>query len=123
METQTTVALRRQDFDVLGHVHQAAFHVFLGEARATHFAALEEFAFVVARVEMDFRAEVTRDSAFVEVAMRTEAIGRSSLTIAHEVRLPAGVLAAEGRAVVVAWDRDRRCSRVLSAEQRLVLRG
>jgi acyl-CoA thioester hydrolase len=70
---------------------------------------------------MDFRAEVTRDQEFVDIVMRTTAIGRSSLTIAHEIRLPDGSLAAEGQTVVVAWDRDRRCSRAISDDERKTL--
>jgi acyl-CoA thioesterase FadM len=63
---------------------------------------------------------VTRDQEFVDIVMRTTAIGRPSLTLAHEIWLPEGGRAAEGQ-TVVAWDRDRRCSRAISDDERQTL--
>ena len=121
MEARTQVALRWADLDRLGHVNQAVYHVFLEEARAAMLEPMGHFSFVLAHVEMDFRREVRRDRGHVDVVMRTTAVGRSSVTIDHQILLPDGGVAAEGRSVLVAWDPAKRCAVPLTEQQRAFL--
>jgi acyl-CoA thioesterase FadM len=53
--------------------------------------------------------------------MRVESVGRSSVSVAHEIIRADGQIAAEGRSVLVAWDRDERRSRPLSDSERAAL--
>lgn len=73
---------------------------------------------VLARVAIDFRREVTQDDGEVVVRCRLARIGRSSLTLAEQVVKLDGTLAAEAEAVLVARDRVRGGSRPLSDGER-----
>ena len=126
MEARVRIGVRWRDLDMLGHLNQAVYHEFLEEARAELFRALGPdtlVAFVLARVELDYRSEVRRDHGHVDVVARPVAVGRSSVTVAHDVVLPDGTLAASGQSVLVAWDMQARGSRPLSEDERERLLG
>ena len=126
LETRVRMDIRWRDLDMLGHLNQAVYHELLEEGRAAlfaQFAGLGDFAFVLARVELDYRSEVRRDHGHVEVVVRPAAVGRSSVTVEHEVVLPDGTVAAEGRSVLVAWDPAERRSRALGDDERAALEG
>ena len=124
-EIRIEVDLRWRDLDFLGHLNQAVYHELLEEGRGALFERLgvmdEGFFFVLARVELDHRNEVRREQSPVTVALRVEAVGRSSVTVAHDIVLPDGTVAAAGRSVLVAWDRDARRSRPLTGAERTAL--
>ena len=119
------VELRWRDLDFLGHLNQAVYHELLEEGRGALFERLgvldTGFFFVLARVELDHRQEIRRDHGPVTVTLRVEAVGGSSVTIAHELVRNDGEIAAEGRSVLVAWDRDARRSRPLTDAERAQL--
>jgi acyl-CoA thioester hydrolase len=119
------VALRSRDFDQLGHVNQAVYHELLEEARIAFFRAAvpDGLLFVLARVELEHRGEVSRGHDAVAVSTRLERIGRSSVEVSHELRVPGGPLAAEGRSVLVAWDPAARGSRPFTDAERAALRA
>ena len=121
-EIRIEVDLRWRDLDFLGHLNQAVYHELLEEGRGALFEQLgvmdEGFFFVLARVELDHRLEVRRDHGPVTLAQRVEAVGRSSVTITHEIVRNDGDVAAAGRSVLVAWDRDARRSRPLTDAER-----
>jgi acyl-CoA thioester hydrolase len=124
-EVRIEVELRWRDLDFLGHLNQAVYHELLEEGRAALFERLGAlrggFFFVLARVELDHRHEVRRDHGPVAVVLSVESVGRSSVTVAHAIVLPDGTVAAEGRSVLVAWDREGRRSRPLTDEERAQL--
>jgi len=124
-EIRIDIALRWRDLDFLGHLNQAVYHELLEEGRGALFEQLGAldggFFFVLARVELDHRQEIRRDHGPVTVALRVEAVGRSSVTVAHEIIRADGAVAAEGRSVLVAWDRDARRSRPLTDAERSAL--
>jgi acyl-CoA thioester hydrolase len=124
-EIRIEVELRWRDLDYLGHLNQAVYHELLEEGRGALFERLgvmeTGFFFVLARVELDHRHEVRRDHSPVAVVLRVEAVGRSSVTVRHEIVLPDGTVAAEGRSVLVAWDREQRRSRPLEESERVRL--
>ena len=123
MKSRTAIALRKRDIDILGHVRHTAFHEYLEEGRGAFFASEAGFVYALVHVEMDFRLEVTWVHEHVAVVMWTEAIGRASFTLAHRVELPDGRVAAEGRTVLVAWDKAGHRPHALSPEQRAFLAG
>ena len=126
LETRVRIGIRWRDLDMLGHLNQAVYHELLEEGRAALFAELAklgDFAFVLARVELDYRHEVRRDHGHVEVVVRPSAIGRSSVTVENEVLLPDGTVAAEGSSVLVGWDQDSRGAREITEHERALLGG
>ena len=56
-----------------------------------------------------------------DVVCRVERLGRTSVVVANEIRLPDGTIAADGRSVMVAWDVAARRSRALTDAERAVL--
>jgi acyl-CoA thioesterase FadM len=74
--------------------------------------------YVLARVAIDFRHELTQDDDTVLVRCRLARIGNSSLTLAEEIRTRDGELSAEAEAVLVARDRDTGGSRPLTEAER-----
>ena len=121
-ETRVKLGVRWRDLDMLGHLNQSVYHEFLEEGRAALFGDLgAQFPFVLARVELDYRAEVRRDHGHAEVVARVAKVGRSSVVVEHDVLLPDGTVAATGTSVLVAWDMNKRGSRELSSDERRML--
>jgi acyl-CoA thioester hydrolase len=115
------VPLRRRDVDELGHLNQAVYHELLEEGRAALFAPVREdetFRFALVRIELDYKREVRLADREVDVVARVARLGRSSVTVTHEILLPDGTIAAEGRSVLVAWDSEARRARELSEWER-----
>ena len=124
LHVTTEVALRSRDFDGLGHVNQAVYHELLEEARIALFRAAvpDGLFFVLARVELDHRGEIARGEDRVVIGTRVVRVGRSSVEVVHDLRVPGGPVVAEGRSILVAWDPRRRGSRPLTDAERAGLR-
>jgi acyl-CoA thioester hydrolase len=123
-EATIQIGLRWRDMDMLGHLNQAVYHELLEEGRGALLLSMEgaaSFPFVLVRVELDYLREVRKDHGSVEVVTRVERVGSKSITIAHEIVRADGVVAAEGRSVLVAWDPQARGSRELTDDERAVL--
>jgi acyl-CoA thioester hydrolase len=114
--------LRQRDADALGHVNQAVFHELLEEARAAFFRhAVPDVSFsgyVLAHVELDFRREIRLAERRVVGECRVAALGRSRIELENRLVLPDGGVAAEGTAVLVAWDEEARKARPLTEHER-----
>ena len=94
------VRVRFQDCDPMGHVNNAVYSTYIEEARIGVLGGLSSF--ILARVEIDFRAEL-RAGEEVEVRSRCPRIGAKSFDLEHE--LWAGErLVAEARSVLVSYD-------------------
>jgi len=120
-DVHVRIAIRWRDIDTLGHLNQAVYHEFLEEGRTALFeerGLMGNFNFVLARVELDYRSEVRRDHGTVDVVSRVATVGRSSIGVDHEVVLPDGTVAAQGRSVLVAWDPQVRRARQLTDDER-----
>ena len=125
-EVRVRIDVRWRDLDMLGHLNQAVYHEFLEEGRAellTSLSGLSDLAFVLARVELDYRSEVRRDHGHVEVVVRPASVGTSSVVLDNDVVLPDGTVAASGRSVLVAWDPAARGKRPLTDGEREALVG
>ncbi|HEX8085106.1 MAG TPA: thioesterase family protein [Solirubrobacteraceae bacterium] len=119
LEVRTRIDVRWRDLDMLGHLNQSVYHELLEEGRAGLFHRIDALdAFVLARVELDYRAEVTRDYSPVEIVVRLARVGRSSVTVEHDVLRADGTVAAAGTSVLVAWDPAERRSRPFGDEER-----
>ena len=77
--------------------------------------------FVLAHVDLDYHREVRKDHAEVEIVVRVSRVGRSSVELEHDVKLPDGQVAASGKTVLVAWDPATRAKRELTDAERAAL--
>jgi acyl-CoA thioester hydrolase len=119
------IQARWPDFDALGHLNHAVYHVYLDEARDDALRrTVGDFASwpnVLVHASIDYRREIALGVR--EVVVRTEitAVGGSSVSFAQTVLGPGGDLAAEAEAVLVAWDPETRGSRAITADERRAL--
>jgi acyl-CoA thioester hydrolase len=104
------VGVRWRDVDALGHVNHAVFLTYLEEGRDAFYATTlgSEPIYVVARIEVDLRAEVRLTDRRVSVRIEVERIGTTSLTTRETILTAAREVAAQARVVTVRWDEDRR---------------
>ena len=126
-EFTLTCSLRWSDFDLLGHLNQAVYHVLIEQSRT---AWLEHVrggdvwstdAFVLARVELDYRSEVGASHREVIATCRPVKVGTSSVICEQQVRLLDGTVAASGQTVMVGWDLRARGKRELGEAERASL--
>jgi acyl-CoA thioester hydrolase len=102
------VTVRWRDVDALGHVNHAVFLTYLEEGRDAFYAAVTGApVYVVARIEIDLRAEVRYEDRRVTVRIAAERVGTTSLTTRESVVTAAGETAADARVVTVRWDAQR----------------
>jgi acyl-CoA thioester hydrolase len=121
------IDIRWRDVDAYGHVNNAVYLNYLEEARDAWVqevlgrAAGDTWDFVLARVEIDFRVELTQGDGTVTVRCALDTIGRSSVGTREEVRKMDGTLSAEARSVVVPRDPESGRSRPLTDTERKAL--
>ena len=114
--------VRFRDLDGLGHVNNAVFLTYIEQARIAFLRhlglvrSLEDMAMILARVEIDFRAEATVGDV-VEISVRPSRFGTKSFDLEHELTV-GNRLVAEARSVLVAYDYARRESIVLPDDWR-----
>jgi acyl-CoA thioester hydrolase len=118
------VEVRWRDTDALGHVNHAVFLTYLEEGRDAFLAETlgRDPMYVVARLEVDFRAEVRLAEhvadRYVTVRVEVGRLGTTSVTTRETILIPSGEPAAEARVVAVQWDPDHRKPIPFSAESR-----
>jgi acyl-CoA thioester hydrolase len=115
------IPIRWRDIDALGHVNNAVYLTYLEELLAVVLGPVLGDDYVSARVEMDFRNEVRLADRELLGSTAVERIGTSSVTAAFTLTRPDGVVALEGRTVLVAWDPAARSSRPLTDAERRAL--
>jgi acyl-CoA thioester hydrolase len=106
--------VRFRDCDAMGHVNNAVYSTYLEQARIGILGGLEPF--ILARVEIDFRAELHAGED-VEVRSRCPRIGTKSFDLDHEV-WAGDRLVAQAKSVLVGYDYDARTSVPLTENQR-----
>ena len=109
--------VRFRDCDSMGHVNNAVYSTYLEEARIGVLGGLSSF--ILARVEIDFRAEL-RVGEEIEVRTRCSRIGTKSFDLEHVVSA-GGRVVAEARSVLVAYDYDLGASVPVTDELRRLL--
>jgi acyl-CoA thioester hydrolase len=109
MAFERSVGVRWRDTDALGHVNHAVFLTYLEEGRDAFYeqALGHDPSYVVARLEVDLRAEVRIGDRQVRVRVEIESLGTTSLTTRETLFLPSGEVAAEARVVTVRWNEDQ----------------
>jgi acyl-CoA thioester hydrolase len=119
---ETRIQVRWPDFDALGHLNHAVYHVYLDEGRDAALSAtvggFDDWPNVLAHVSIDYRREIVRGVREIVVRTRVVDVGSSSVRIRQDVLDAAGEPAAEAESVVVAWDPERRRSRQIPDDER-----
>lgn len=123
MTHEKRIEIRWRDLDAYRHVNNAVYATYLEECRDEWFEralgdAGDPWDYVLARVAIDFRREVTQDDDAVVVRTRLVRIGTSSLVLREEVTTLDGTVAAQAEAVIVARDRETGRARPLSEAER-----
>ncbi len=122
MQHEFAIATRWPDFDALGHLNQAVYHVYLDEARddalrktVGDFTAWPN---AVVHTSIDYRREIALGVREIIVRTQITEVGRSSARFKQTVSTPDGEIAAEAEAVLVAWDPEARRSREITQTER-----
>lgn len=118
---ETALQPRYRDLDPNGHVNNAVYVSYLEQTRTEYWRAVMDEPLSVAGVaivslSIDFEAEIDLEDD-VEVVMRHDPPGRSSLPQVYQIHTGRGI-AARAEAVMVAFDRDARESTRLPEEWR-----
>jgi acyl-CoA thioester hydrolase len=115
---RATDRLRYGDTDRQGHVNNAVFATFFETGRVAFLydpespVLPEGASFVIARLVIDFRAEINWPGE-VEIGTVVSRIGRSSCTLSQAV-FQNGTCVASGESVIVLMDETTRKSRPLT---------
>jgi acyl-CoA thioester hydrolase len=119
---EVPIRIRWRDVDAYAHVNNAVYLTYLEEARDRWAeTTLPGTNFVIVRIEIDYRRELSLDDKAVTVSCRGVEIGTSSIHTAEVIRADAGWVAAESRSVIVAHDESSRSARALTPEERMRL--
>ena len=116
------IEIRWRDIDNFGHVNNAVYLTYLEEARDewVELAVGREksWGFVLARVAIDYRRELTQSDDVVLARCTLAGLGTSSVRTREELVTRDGDLSAEAEAVIVARDPETGRSRPLTDEER-----
>jgi len=92
--------VRFRDLDAMGHVNNAVYSTYLEQARIGVLGGLSPF--ILARVEIDFRAEL-RAGEDIEVRSRCSRVGTKSFDLEHEI-YTGDRKVADAKSVMVGYD-------------------
>jgi acyl-CoA thioester hydrolase len=120
------IEIRWRDVDAYGHVNNAVYLTYLEEARDAWVQRVlgpvaDTWHFVLARVAIDYRAELTQDDGSVLVRCALGSFGRASVRTREEIRKLDGTISAVAESVVVPRDPEHGRSRPLTRAEREAL--
>ena len=118
---QVRIRVRWADMDAYGHVNNAVFLNYLEEARdelSTRLFDEAGYDFVLVRVAIDFRREITQGDGEIVVTSRVTGYGTSSVRTAEEIRFPDGRVSAVAESVLVPRNQAGTGSRPLTDPER-----
>ena len=117
------IEIRWSDLDPYGHVNHAVFLTYLEEVRdewLTRAVGDDALGYVVARVEIDYRRELTQRDDRVVARIELDSLGTSSVRTVEALLGGDLAVADEAKAVLVACD-DQHRPRPLTGDERAVL--
>jgi acyl-CoA thioester hydrolase len=120
------IEVRFRDCDAMGHVNNSVYFTYFEQCRLLFWRKLTgepnpRTTIILAHAECDFRAPAHFGDR-LEVRTRVAAVGRSSVTMSYAlVDLERDRTIAEGTAVLVSYDYERRESRPLPEPTRALL--
>ena len=110
LEQRKRIEIRWRDLDGFGHVNNAVFLTYVEECRDEFLQRHlhdppEQGEYMLVRVAIDYRSQITMADDFVEAEVGITRVGRTSVTLGERIFAgPEGRLAAEVEAVVVRYD-------------------
>ena len=128
MEHKKQIEIRWRDLDAFDHVNHVVFLTYLEEVRDEWLArslgdAGEIWSFVVARVAIDYRRELSLRDDVIIAHCGLDGVGKSSVRTREEILTRDGEVAANAEVVLVARDPETGRSRPLTEEERRALQG
>ena len=122
MTHEKEIEIRWRDLDAFNHVNHVVFLTYLEEVRDEWLGRVLEdptlvWGYVIARVEIDYRRELTLADDVVVARCSLERVGTKSVTTSESVLTRGGETAAEAKAVLVARE-ETGGSRVISETER-----
>ena len=117
------IEIRWRDLDAFNHVNHVVFLTYLEEVRDEWLGRVLEdpelvWGYVIARVEIDYRRELTLSDDVVVARCSLERLGTKSVTTREWILTRDGEVSAEAKAVLVARDEKTGSSRVISDVER-----
>ena len=124
---EVTITIRWRDVDNYGHVNNAVYLTYLEECRdrlvESLFGTEEAWDFVLARVAIDYRNQLTQADGQVLVRCGVAGHGTSSVRTWERITKLDGTVAAESEAVIVPRDPAGERSRPLTDAEQAILRA
>src|SRR6185312_15897839 len=123
MTHEKEIEIRWRDLDAFNHVNHIVFLTYLEEVRDEWLGRVLEdsalvWGYVIARVEIDYRRELTLDDDAIVARCSLERLGTKSVTTREWILTRDGDVSAEAVAVLVARDEKTGGSRVISDIER-----
>lgn len=123
MTHEKEIEIRWRDLDAFNHVNHIVFLTYLEEVRDEWLGRVLDDAalvwgYVIARVEIDYRRELTLEDDVVVARCSLDRLGTKSVVTSEAVVTRGGETAAEAKAVLVARDAETGRSRVISEAER-----
>jgi acyl-CoA thioester hydrolase len=117
------IEIRWRDLDAFNHVNHVVFLTYLEEVRDEWLGRVLEdpelvWGYVIARIEIDYRRELTLEDDVVVARCSLERLGTKSVTTREWILTRDGEVSAEAKAVLVARDEKTGTSRVISDAER-----
>ena len=117
------IEIRWRDLDAFNHVNHIVFLTYLEEVRDEWLGRVLSdpelvWGYVIARVEIDYRRELTLEDDVVVARCSLERLGTRSVTTNESIVTRDGETAADAKAVLVARDEKTARSRVITEEER-----
>jgi acyl-CoA thioester hydrolase len=117
------IEIRWRDLDAFNHVNHIVFLTYLEEVRDEWLGRVLSdpelvWGYVIARVEIDYRRELTLEDDTVVARCSLDRLGTKSVTTSESIVTRGGEIAAEAKAVLVARDDKTGRSREITEEER-----
>ncbi|MHA4850149.1 acyl-CoA thioesterase [Rhodococcus sp. MSC1_016] len=120
------IPLRWNDVDAYRHVSHVALVAILDDGRGRWLdsvvgSLLPGWGYVVARLELDFRAPASLGERVLFGSFAVEHIGSSSIRLQERLTTDSGTVVVEAVSVIVAWDQDEAVGRPLTGAEKAAL--
>ena len=123
MVHEKELEIRWRDLDAFNHVNHVVFLTYLEEVRDEWLGRVLDdpalvWGYVIARVEIDYRRELTLEDDAIVARCSLERLGTKSVVTNESIVTRDGETAAEAKAVLVARDEKTGRSRIISDDER-----
>ncbi|MCP3030146.1 acyl-CoA thioesterase [Halobacillus sp. A1] len=119
---ETVIQVRFCETDLLGHVNNNNFFIYMEDSRIKFFEELklvdENWNFILASIKCDFLKQVYYGQEIL-INTRVVKVGNSSFHLEQDMlEKESGVLVARGFSVIVQFDFDKQLSKPLSEDMK-----